>query len=135
MQNLKDYNKAIRELFEKNYKDEVNRQRYCQFKVDDDRFCLATTQKTCKKCRFFEPTIQSKFRIVVEKTEELKRIIKGHEKTINGLNEELERLDAIIEEKDNRIHDLVEKLADAAQELVDYKEKVNELQSESDNKN
>lgn len=135
MQSMKDYNRALREIFDKYYKDDVSRHDYCQYKANDDRFCLATSHKTCKKCRFFEPTIQSKFRIVVEKTEELKRIIKGHEKIIEGLNEEIDRLDNIIDEKNNRIHDLVEKLADAAQELVDYKEKVNELQSETDNKN
>ena len=37
----------------------------CQFR-SDKRYCTATTNESCKKCTFFEPTINTKIRLVVE---------------------------------------------------------------------
>lgn len=130
----KDYVKAMHNLFDKDYKDEASREEHCQYKGKGDEYCLCTTQKSCRGCRFFTPTTQSQLKVVVEKTEELKKKIKSRDMTIAKFQEEISRLKSIVAQKEVRIGELVGKLADAAEELIEYKEKVYELQGESDNK-
>ena len=106
-----DYLKTMHGIFDKEYKDDVSRHKHCQYKgKKGERYCTATTQKTCKRCRFFAPTTQSQLRIVVEKTEELKGKIKSRDMTIAKLKNEIERLKDVIELKDERILELAERL-------------------------
>ena len=130
---MKDYHKAMHDLFNEDYKSEVSRQEACQYKGRHDRYCLKTTHSTCRGCKMFEPSTQTKLRIVIEKTEELKKKIREYEQAVANLNEEIERMEEIVSKKDDRIHDLAEKLEDMSQELFEYKENMHELQSESDN--
>ena len=130
----KDYLKTMQILFDKDYKNIVSREDCCQYRGKDDRFCLATTHTKCRGCKFFTPTTQSQIKIIVEKVKELKGKIKSREMTITKLQNEIARLNEILDQKEDRISGLVEQLSMAAEELMEYKEKVYELQSESDNK-
>lgn len=38
----------------------------CQYRGTDERYCKATTQTTCDKCRFYEPTTFAKIRMLME---------------------------------------------------------------------
>lgn len=38
----------------------------CQYRGTDERYCKATTQNTCDKCRFYEPTTFAKIRMLME---------------------------------------------------------------------
>ena len=118
------YLTALHNLFEKDYKNVVSRQDTCQYKGrKGERYCLATTHKTCRGCKFFLPTTMSQLRLAVEKTEELKAKLKNRDMQITKLRDENIRLNEIVENKDIRIDDLSFALAQAAEELAEYKEK------------
>lgn len=41
------------------------RPKYCQFYIGRERYCKATTMATCKGCRFFAPTFNSRMEILM----------------------------------------------------------------------
>lgn len=70
------------------------RERYCQFKGKDGRFCKATTQKSCKRCRFFSPATQTKIMAIIEhdlQLEEDIRRVKVKNMTLENKVEYLEK--------------------------------------------
>ena len=44
---------------------EDKRQKYCQFYLGKERHCQATTMDSCKGCRFFAPTFNSRMKIMM----------------------------------------------------------------------
>lgn len=105
-----DYLSAMNEIFDKEYKSIVSKQENCQYKGKGDRYCLATTHRTCRGCRMFSPTTQSKLKIVIEKTAELRQKVRKRDETITDLREEIKRLNNIIELKDTRLEVLEKRL-------------------------
>lgn len=55
-------------IFEKADINGQARKEYCQYIGDEDRYCKATTNKTCKHCQTFTPTTNVKLKVIVEYT-------------------------------------------------------------------
>ena len=60
----------------------------CQFKgMGDERFCRATSQKTCENCRFYSPTIgtvlSEGYKTIVDKDKTIESLRKDNLKLIS----------------------------------------------------
>ena len=76
----------------------------CRFRGNDERHCKATTNKTCFRCKFFEPTIMAKFTTLLLHLEHmrdenagLRKKVSNRELEIVMLNSELVELKAELE--------------------------------------
>lgn len=90
-----DVLKASEELY-KQIEAETNpfRKENCKFfGKDGKRYCLATTHKTCDRCRFYEPTIFAKLRTLVKNTEKLKYMVEELQKEKESLELKVKTLE------------------------------------------
>ena len=60
-----------------------------------DKYCNATTHKTCKKCRFYEPTTQTVFTTAAE---EVNAAVEAYEEIVTYLEESQEIYEELREE-------------------------------------
>lgn len=82
---LKKMNEIYSQI-DKRRKDKTN----CQFRnKDGDRYCRATTNTSCSRCRFFTPTVFSRMKVLV--------------KEIMALEDENEKLKAEVEDLSERV--------------------------------
>lgn len=73
------------------------RRDYCEYKgKDKDRFCTITTQKSCKGCSFFSPTMHCRLRVVVEQYDELEASAQESRAMAGQLKNEVANLNAMI---------------------------------------
>jgi len=93
MAKKKRSDREILKLTDKFYKELIEespnqRDLPCRFRGKGDRFCLASTHKTCFHCKFFEPTVMAKFETLLRHLEQLKNENAGLRKKL--ANRELE---------------------------------------------
>lgn len=55
--------------------------KYCQYR-GRDKYCNATSKKTCNKCRFFTPTTSKKLDLILKDRKELEKVIQKQERVI-----------------------------------------------------
>ena len=73
--------------------DSKQKSQMCSFRMNGgDRYCSATTNKTCRKCKLFTPTINTKIRMVVEDSIGLEEDIDQLTREKNILDEHNEEL-------------------------------------------
>lgn len=73
------------------------RRDYCEYKgKTGDAFCTITTQKSCKGCSFFSPTMHCRLRVVVEQYDELEASAQESRKMVGQLKNEIANLNAMV---------------------------------------
>ena len=76
----------------------ARKKEYCKFiSHSKDRYCNASTHQNCNRCRFFEPTVMARLRVLVEENTNLQKENNSLTKKLNRMSEEL----AIAEETIN----------------------------------
>ena len=76
----------------------ARRKEYCKFvSHSPDRYCNASSHQNCNRCRFFEPTVMARLRVLVEENTSLKDENNRLSKKVDLISEEL----AIAEETIN----------------------------------
>ena len=76
----------------------ARKKEYCKFiSHSKDRYCNASTHQNCNRCRFFEPTVMARLRVLVEENTNLQKENNSLTKKLNCISEEL----AIAEETIN----------------------------------
>lgn len=76
----------------------ARKKEYCKFiSHSPDRYCNASTHQNCNRCRFFEPTVMARLRVLVEENTNLQKENNSLTKKLNCMSEEL----AIAEETIN----------------------------------
>lgn len=76
----------------------ARKKEYCKFiSHSPDRYCNASTHQNCNRCRFFEPTVMARLRVLVEENANLKEENSNLAKKVDRMSEEL----AIAEETIN----------------------------------
>lgn len=76
----------------------ARKKEYCKFiSHSKDRYCNASTHQNCNRCRFFEPTVMARLRVLVEENEAVKKQNNSLTKKVDRMSEEL----AIAEETIN----------------------------------
>ena len=98
---------------------EDEKKRHCQYYIGGEKHCKATTNKSCKHCDLFCPTIQSKIRIAVE-------YVVNTEKKLNEANIRLNLKNSKI----HRLEDKIEKLRGQMEALHEELEKLEHTQEE-----
>ena len=63
-----DVYQQMNKIFEKADIHGQARRDYCQYIGDGEKYCKATTNKTCKHCHTFSPTTNVKIKVIVEYT-------------------------------------------------------------------
>ncbi len=73
------------------------RRDYCEYKgKGKERFCTITTQKSCKGCSFFSPTMHCRLRVVVEQYDELEASAQESRAMVGQLKNEIANLNAMV---------------------------------------
>lgn len=68
----------------------------CQYKSSSDRYCSATSQRSCMGCRFFAPTIHHLVEYLYEKCSKAESELITRNKEIVALNKYIEELKEVI---------------------------------------
>lgn len=73
------------------------RRDYCEYKgKDKERYCTITTQKSCKGCHFFSPTMHQRLRVVVDGYDELEASAQESRAMVGQLKNEIANLNAMV---------------------------------------
>lgn len=68
----------------------ARKKEYCKFiSHSQDRYCNASTHQNCNRCRFFEPTVMARLRVLVEENANLKEENSNLAKKVDRMSEEL----------------------------------------------
>ena len=104
MRNDEQYLQQLKLLYKEHFKKSAEKEECCQFKEKSgDKWCKATSHKTCKRCKMFTPTTQTMIRTVVVKTEELLLEIEAKKAIIREKHAENDKLLKRIKQKDQKI--------------------------------
>jgi hypothetical protein len=79
----------------------------CRFRSKDGkRHCMATTNKTCSRCKFFEPTIMAKFEGLLRLLEDMRNENAGLRKKVSNRELEIVMLNAELAELEVKLKEL-----------------------------
>lgn len=76
-----DYKDPLDEIIKRLKVTDEEKSNYCQYR-GKDVYCMATSHKSCRGCRFFCPTTIKKLELILKDRKELEKTIKKQEKVI-----------------------------------------------------
>lgn len=90
-----------------------NREETCQYRGSGDRHCNMTTNKRCKRCKFYSPSTIAVFKAVYSEAEDARKAHKENVETRNRMRKMTNNMQKIL----RRAEDMVENASECYDKL------------------